>query len=78
MSLDQLINFEFSGSLWLLLRAFLLLGLFIYLIFSSVVIRQINQMTNTLEVGFEGPIRFLGWIHLFLALGTFVVAFVIL
>ncbi len=78
MNIDQLINFEFSGSLWLLLKIFLLVGLIIYLIFSSVVVRQVNQMTNTLEVGFEGPIKFLAWLHLFLALGTFVVAFMIL
>jgi len=78
VNLDQVVNIEFSGSLWLLLKAFLLTGLLIYLIFSSVVVRQVNQMTDTLEVGFEAPIRFLAWVHLLMALGTFVVAFVIL
>ncbi len=78
MNLEQLVNIEFTNSLWLLLKTFLLVGLLIYLIFASVVIRQVNQMTDTLEVGFEAPIRFLAWMHLFMALGTFVVAFVIL
>ena len=68
----------FSSSLWLLLKTFLLVGLMIYFVFASVVIRQVNQMTSTLKVGFERPIRFLAWMHLLMAIGTLVVAFVIL
>ncbi len=55
-----------------------LIGLSIYFIFAIVVIRQTIHMTDTLEVGFETPIKIAAWLHLFFALGTLILAVVIL
>jgi len=67
-----------QDSLLLLFEGFLLIGLLIYLVFALVVIRQTNQMTQTLEVGFESPIKALAWLHLLFALSTFVLAFMLI
>jgi len=67
-----------TDSFLVLFEAFLIIGLLIYLVFALVVVRQTNQMTETLEVGFETPIKILAWTHLFVALATFAAAFVLL
>lgn len=56
----------------LIMKAIILLSLLFYIIFSFVVVRQVNKMTDTLEVGFEAPIRFFAAAHLLLSIGVFI------
>jgi len=65
-------------SVWLVAKIFVLLFLGIYIVFGFVVIKQINLMLNTIDVGFSLPIRFLGWAHLLFSIGVFVLALIIL
>lgn len=65
-------------SVWFLAKIFILLALAIYLVFALVVIRQVNLMIATVEVGFEVPIRLLAWGHFLFAVGVFVLALVLL
>ena len=58
---------------WIVMFSFLL-----YVIFAAVVVRQIQLMTNTLEVGFETPIKILGYIHLLGSVLIFILALFIL
>ncbi|MEJ2441782.1 MAG: hypothetical protein P8Y06_02590, partial [Patescibacteria group bacterium] len=63
-------------SVWLIIKVLVLLGLAIYAIFALVVLRQIQLMTDTLEVGFETPVRLLGVVHLAFSLLIFVLALI--
>jgi len=65
-------------SVWLIAKVVVLFALALYAIFAFVVLRQIQLMTDTLEVGFEGPIRLLGISHLIFSLVIFVLALIIL
>lgn len=65
-------------SVWLVAKALTLAVIALYDVFAVVVVKQVNHMTDTLEVGFEGVIRLVAWLHLVLAVGTLVAAFVIL
>lgn len=65
-------------SVWLVAKVFVLFAIFVYLIFSMVIIRQVGLMTDTLEVGFETPVKFAAALHFILALGVFILALVIL
>lgn len=67
-----------DGLIWLGAKILFLLAFLIYMIFAGVVVRQVYLMTNTLQVGFEVPIRSLAWAHLFVAIGVFLLAFVTL
>lgn len=67
-----------NDSFLVLFEGFLIIGLLIYLVFAVVIIRQVNQMVETLEVGFEMPIKLLAWTHLLVALATFAAAFMLL
>lgn len=49
-------------------KYFSLLALGIYVIFALVVVRQVQLMTDTVEVGFEKPIKFLSLAHLVFAI----------
>ena len=61
-----------------ILKIFALIGLGIYIVFALVLVRQVQLMTDTLEVGFEKPIRFLSFVHLLFAVAVFVLALIVL
>lgn len=65
-------------TVWLLLKIFILLFLAIYIVFAIVVIRQIKLMLQTLDMGLNLPLRFLGWAHFLFAVGIFLIALTIL
>jgi len=64
--------------IWAVAKVFAIVGLFIYLIFALVVVRQVQLMIDTLEVGFEVPVKYLSYIHLILAIVVLIFAFVVL
>ena len=51
-------------SIWPIIKIFIIIIMVIYLIFAFVVVRQVQLMTDTLEVGFESQLRFISFIHL--------------
>lgn len=59
---------------WEAVRWFTIISLLIYIGFSLIVIRQVTLMTDTLEVGFEEPVRILALFHFIFAVATFIVA----
>lgn len=67
-----------ENNFWLIAKIFVLIGLFIYNIFAIVIVKQTFHMTDTLEVGFELPIRAIAFLHLVFALFVFIVAIMIL
>jgi len=68
----------FGISIWLVVKVFVLLALLMYIVFSLVVIRQIKLMLETVDMGLNLLIRFIGWAHFLFAVGIFVIALLIL
>lgn len=62
----------------LIVKFFVLLGLGLYAIFAVVMVRQEQLMSDVLEEGFEPVLRLLVYIHLFAAIGAFLLALVLL
>ena len=60
------------------IRILMLIGFFIYILFALVVIRQIQLMTSTIDVGFKFPIQLIGYVNLIIAVGAFLIALSIL
>lgn len=65
-------------TVWQIAKIFTVFGLVLYLVFALVVVRQIQLMTKTLEIGYEGFIKFLGFIHLLFAIATLLFAIIVL
>ena len=65
-------------SIWLIAKIVALVLLGMYFIFALVVVRQVQLMTDTIEVGFEVPIRLFSYLHLIFAIVIFVAALIIL
>lgn len=63
---------------WFLVKIASLILLGMYLVFALVVVRQIKLMTDTLQLGYEGFVRMLGYIHLIFAILVFLAAWAIL
>lgn len=76
--LDEALLAEITGPVWLGVRILIFIGLGLYSLFAGIVVRQVMLMTDTLEVGFEAPIRVVAFLHLFFALGTLLFALLIL
>lgn len=67
-----------GSSVSLIAKSGILIFLIIYIIFSYAVGKQVNTMTDTLEVGFETQIKVIAMIHLVLSIVVFLTAIVIL
>jgi len=70
--------FASVGVAFTVVKGLIILLLVIYTIFAVVVVKQVHLMTDTLEVGFEKPLRMIAILHFALAILTIIVAFVIL
>lgn len=69
---------QFGGQFLLLIKGAILLFLAIYIVFASIVIRQVRVMTDTLQVGFEKPIKTLVFVHFAFAVGLFIFSLFVL
>jgi len=65
-------------SVWPVVKVFIIIAFGLYIAFALVVVRQVQLMTDTLEVGFEGPLRFLAIMHLLFAISVLIFALIIL
>lgn len=65
-------------SIWVIAKILFLIAIVVYIIFALVVVRQVNLMVDTLEVGFETPIRLFAWGHLLFSIGVLILALLIL
>lgn len=65
-------------SIWAVAKIFVALALALYVIFGLVVVRQVQLMTDTLEVGFEMFVRMLAIGHLVFSIVVFILALIIL
>lgn len=67
-----------TGGFLSIVKAGIVFALFLYLIFALIVVRQVQLMTETLEVGFEKEVMVLAIVHLFFAIGIVTLAIVML
>lgn len=65
-------------SVWFIVKIMFLIAIVVYDLFAIVVLRQTQIMTDTLDLGFELPVRLIAIVHLILAFGVFVLALVVL
>ena len=65
-------------SIWFVVKIGYLFALFLYIVFSFVIVRQVNIMNKTLDVGYETLLEFIAFAHFLFAIGTFFLALIIL
>lgn len=65
-------------TVWAILKILILIFLSLYIIFSLVLIKQVQMMTVTLEIGFEKQLKFLAFVHALFAIGVLVFGILIL
>ena len=65
-------------SVWLIAKIFASCAFLLYIVFAVVVVRQVQLMTDTLDVGFELPLRMLALGHLIFAVIVLLTALLIL
>lgn len=65
-------------TVWSILKVFIIIFMALYIIFALVVVRQVQLMTDTLEVGFEKQLRFVSFVHFLFAVAVLLFALIIL
>ena len=65
-------------SIWTVAKLFFLFALAVYIVFSLVLTRQVQMMTDTLSVDVEMLMKTLAKVHLILSIIVFVLALIIL
>ena len=65
-------------SIWAIVKILFLIAILVYIIFAGVVVKQVSLMIDTLEVGFETPIRLFAWGHFLFSIGILILALLIL
>lgn len=61
-------------NIWFVTKILFLFAIAIYLVFATVIVRQVYLMTNTVKIGFEFPVRMIAWLHLAAAIFVFLIA----
>lgn len=67
-----------SITIWSVLKILIVILLAIYIVFSYVIIRQVQLMTDTLVIGFETQLKFLALVHFLFAVGVLIFSIIIL
>jgi len=65
-------------SIWSVAKVMVLFALILYIVFAFVIIKQTKIMTETLELGLEKTLRTISFAHMLFAVGTFILALIIL
>ncbi len=67
-----------TATFLLIVKFGIILFLIIYVIFAAVVIKQVRMMTDTLDLSFEGQIKFIVFIHFIFSLTVLILSIFIL
>ena len=73
MIIDDLLPM-INYSLWDLTGIFFLLFIFIFLLFSLIVVRQVQLLNNILGTTLSPVLKLISYIHVFFALSVFILA----
>jgi hypothetical protein len=65
-------------NIWLPVGIFYLIALFIYFLFSFIIIRQIHLMTQTLNGSMDSYIKTIGYLNLAFSIIIFIVGLIVL
>lgn len=75
---DSFLHWVLTIQVWDVVKAFILVGITLYLVFAVVMIRQVALMRETITAENEWWVTVLAWLHLAIAMGVWVVAFLVL
>ena len=75
---DSVVNLIFNLQIWDILKVLLVVGLIVYLVFSLVIIRQVDLMTGVLSGKLNPGIRIAAYIHLGFAIVVLICALLFL
>jgi uncharacterized membrane protein len=69
-----MVDIDVATTGWIVAKIFVVIIMALYLVFASVVLRQVSLMTRTLELGLETPLRLVAILHFIFAVVVFLVA----
>ena len=77
-SIEEILQAIININVWIIVKAFVLIGLGLYIIFSFIVLREVNLMNRTLKGVFNLPIKIIACLYLIFSVLVFILALIIL
>lgn len=81
MQSNQLANLAgrlVAGGPWVVIKVMFVIGLFVYLMFGLIIVRQAQIMNQTIEARYNNVVKTGAWLHFWLTLFVLVVAILFL
>lgn len=78
MNFEQIINAILNIQIWGLFKLFIVVGVFIYVLFSLVIVRQVDLMTEVLRGTLTPGLKIVALAHLIFSLLVLILAIIIL
>jgi hypothetical protein len=78
MTPDNFSNLFLNFQVWTIVKIFVSLGLFVYVAFAFVIIRQVDLMTKAINFSLDGVLKILAAIHMVGAILLLLIALVVL
>jgi hypothetical protein len=78
MKADDIFNMLIGIQFWDVVKLLLVVSLIIYVIFSLIVIRQVELMGGVVKLSLTPILRFIAVVHFFISIGIFLLALLIL
>lgn len=76
--MDQLIQTIFNINIWQIGKAFVLVGMAVYVVFAFVVVRQVKLMTEVVSGILTGFLRLISWLFFLFSIGVFILTLLFL
>jgi len=76
--IENILFYLININIWLVAKIFILFALILYLIFSFMVIKEVDLMNKTLTGVFNLPLKIVAWLHFIFTLLVFTVALIFL
>ncbi|KKU22613.1 hypothetical protein A2701_00800 [Candidatus Amesbacteria bacterium RIFCSPHIGHO2_01_FULL_47_34] len=73
----QLLKSFMGVSPWMVVKAFMIVGLILYMVFALVIVKQVGIMTESVEADANGVVKLLAWAHLLMTIGVIVLLILI-
>lgn len=76
--IEQILQNLVQISIWSVVKIFVLIALFLYIIFAFLVVREVDLMDKTVKDIFNLPLRIISLLHLLFAILVFILGLIVL
>jgi len=75
--MENVLQLPISSTVLVSIKIGMLIFLMVYIVFSIIVVKQVNLMIDTVKIGFETPLKLISFMHFLFAISVFLIVLLI-